>query len=663
MADQDAARNRQSKDTAGLLRALFPCQPVLRDGSVVGAWHVAAAQRQALAPDDDPKGARFNVDVVGFVRTPDGKVAGMRASMPFGRSLAARVQDALELAAVAKEGSPERAASLDAFAHAMRASTILEGSHQATANDRDKGLHSDNMRAAMQQLLGSRAQGAEFEAALVEHGAAASASLRKAMASWDPDAIDILFENRRAGGDLAKSWDGLDRSFDPVAPLALAIDAMPSQVKVMAELWARDPEAMRAAAGEGDWKGYLSGVRNTEGKIPDHLAHLLPTATKAVSDSGPESEHELRATIMLRALEGVPPFLLPSGRRDWATLVKVMPKINKHLQRETLPGVSAREAKQSRRVRLELVINALVSKKTREHDYEWALNRFRRMARDFAHQIVIPALVIEGGEALDLDTKEIARCEKVAHSLLFSGRSFADMFDTADHWNFPSQRFNLKDVNLRWGGQAQWNRGVPEGMVLDRHVTVPTSLPVLMKALGDARNPISWNVLKHAAECEAGTHRILVIKQADSAGPTMSFAHVAIDSDQVSLVKHVTPQGGEPDQQCKRVVAAYVAAATHAAGPDLFLLRDVSHDMKAVAGYPICPGAWRAVADSWSEGAVFLRSSSLAQVAETSRKLLAEGAHEWLPEKPLKYVRPEAVVDGHSPDLEAAEPAHELAFG
>ncbi len=581
-----------------LLAELFPCGLLTRDGAVVGGWfthdagylggmpHVMAAWR---GEDGLPAAAdlecwrgdfREGIDILSAARKSYARQPG------FGHVVG--VMDALASGTDAHAGcwsshGPGRVNP----AHRLRTTSYAMESAIKAAMPRTPGLH----------------------AAVRAHAAGVGAAMAPFLATLDGDALRECREG--ALFDVfSKSWDGVDSTFVPAAPLREAARDVPACARFLAGEWEGHRHAILAAGADVSGAALVRHVASVNhGVPPAAVRHWGSLATwKAEAAGGtPAIEAPIWALRALAQSASFPVDWLPRDG-DWSDFAQAVHLVLKAANLVSpVDGNGRREGPPPR-------IGAMLDVRGRWGEWHAALTReaggppgqpvrdVADMAEALARQVVVPALRLAGDAG-----RGGADVVHAAFAALFSGRRLRRMVAMSRRWHAALGSMDAAVAAL--GGADPrgecWPAVLPDlelGDMVARVLASPGDLAD-EGASGPDRHGVDGLghcVRSYARHCRRGASRVVGLRRLD--GTRLSTVEFTLGDGVPVASQHRGRDNAVPPPEASAFVEAYLrhVAGTFEGRRVAFPIMPGPED-ETECGYDWSrPGAWETVAGLWA---------------------------------------------------------------
>lgn len=629
----EAARDGTAKgrvDHEALLRKLHPARLVERDGQVVGAWAVVATRMRSQSAEAPRGPLSFDADVQGFVRTADG-VAGLRARVPLDGRLRESVEAALH-GLGATDDVALRARSDADFSSAMRHAATLAGLAGPEAGTAAMASLSDAVARTLDDVLGDTLDDAALDRLAQARATTMVGRMREAVASFDPDAVDLLLELECHGPALATGWSGIDRNLDDEAPLALALDTAPDRAGEFIAAWHADPDAFTAPLRDGDWEGMLASMAVARAEIPASRAGMLGEAVRAMGRIKPDTraaafgggdDARADACALLTLLDGHGAGADPVDMRGWSSLVRLAPALG---AARAWAGDGAGELLALDRgapAALERLRTASGKASLPE-----AIARVGDMAGAFAREVLRPAAAL-AGHIDGMPPAGDRRWTTAAADILWSGRPLATMVADAQSWSGPAPG-ETADAHVPVPDPA-WKAVLPGFAAEGGTISVAGSLADLDGLSAPSPGGLGVDLTGYARECAAGTRRVAAITRTmpDGSREVLSCHLLAIHGDRVEPVGVLGRDGGRVAPTCVDAISRYAASVSRDPAVDLpgILVSGVATDALRRERGIVAEGTWAEAKAAW--GRHVGAGSSARLLAGMMATHMAEGRPAW----------------------------------
>ncbi len=619
----------RSVDPLALIRRLYPCRTVERDGEVVGAWRVTRADMEAPA-SDAPKGPRrFRVTVEGFVHTSHGRARGVSAQVAYNDALAARVEAMLSSTTT---GTHE--ADGARFVDVLRTAARLV--------DQDEEVERDlatAMAGTVRDLLGDATDPRTLAVAVEAHLASTSDALVDAIDAFDPEALDLILAD--ASRDLwhGMAWSGLDDTFGHGAPLRQAVRDRPLNARLLFEAWARDPDMTGAILASEGPDGVASLYARAVG-LPSFTAGEMARAHEAMSAI--PGDARLRAFSTRADAHGdavsaiartrvVGDEFHPSTPERWATFVGLAPAVDA-VESWGLPQNWARRllGVDGNWMNAERVVGANPDAEALRDD----LAAIGDMAQAYARQVVAPAILLCRQNLDVLGPGRWPALLDAAQCMLTAGCDLAEMLDVARDWAAGS----ASEVAMISDGDdhapVAWESRLPTTTA--RLLTVE---PVFTAA--DLAGSISGKPTAHLLRrCALGSHAVVRVLEAD--GNHLSTALLSLGADGPRVVWNRAPDASPApasSDAALRTLASEHRLGAFAVAPAVGVT--LAQETEAASGYEVTHESWHRARMLWQlrlpDEAATLDHRGTAQAV---LRLMGKGAKVWMPKHPVVMERP-----------------------
>ncbi len=400
----------------------------------------------------------------------------------------------------------------------------------------------------------------------------------------------------------------MDATFEPDAPLAVALDLHPRWTHALLRLARGSNRAFLEAAWHGpgaldqllhDALGKpdggaptratcravtasLTALSDDDGTVVDRMARGDMRETRERLDDG-RSLYEAAdpAEHLARTLRHVPPDWVPRDLDGWMALGGCFPAIA-HAHRFAPPAnvaaiLDARGDWQGLLARLDQARDGDTPLASAVRDVE-------DVVRAYATQVVGPALAIRGRE-------RGVELSHVARDVLTRGRRIRRLIELSRRWHGSTLARTSSDLD-----PTGWPRAWPDWERDGIHVTELTD----GLALVSEGVELSHCVGGYGSTCRSGDGRILSVR--NDAGERLSTVQVRLGGDGPAVVQHRGRGNALPPFGARDAVAAYCRAVREGT---------LEVDAKALAplqgrsvghyGYDhAVPGAWEAMRDAWA---------------------------------------------------------------
>lgn len=632
----------RADDIHSMMRKLYPCRLVERDGEVVGAWLVVSND---TGPSADGKGLAADVEVRGFVRTPDG-VAGLKERLPLHGNLRMAVEARLDALAATVDPAA-RGKSHEDFCECVRIAAWQVNFDDVREGKRAEGL-AMSVTGTLNTVLRGRVDQGLLRGCVAERMDVVSERLDRALEAFDPDAIATLLDVTGHDAAIAGAWPGLDRGFDPDAPLVEAIIALPKRVPEIVMAWHEDPGALARSLAVGILDQHLSDRLAGTATSPVALASLLPAAARALAkmepatlDSafgdGASKDMATCVTSTLSLLDGYGPGAEPKHAGDWRALVELAPLLGEVETWSGLPGSKPDIVPMPRGPAAAL---RGIRDAAGKRPVETLLGDLDTLAIAFSQEIAIPAATVTDKLAtLPSATDEFWL--RVSRDALFSGQPLHQGILTARRWHSARKDIarSVATIDARTREALSWQPGIPDGRVGELNVVV-AKCDADLRRIGHADEGIGLDVMSSGRACVAGTRRIILVEgmRVDGTRGALSCHLLGIGPDGVRVIDDKGRRGSEAPEACRTAAARYAAGVSRAyAGAVTTVLAEGRDASASRMAYDVSAKTWSDVRGIWSEriagrspwsSAAQLTTVALAH-AEGLRTSWSAKAFEW----------------------------------
>ena len=438
-------------------------------------------------------------------------------------------------------------------------------------------------------------------------------------ATLDPKALALVASRRckLAGLAVPGTWEALDATFTPGAPLRDLVEARPGLARAIAVAYAENPKGLEAAR-EADAVEAFVAARSG---LPRRLCASVAMAS-AAAGTLPEAELPYApgdADPVLHwvgKLASLPREWVPDHPDEWVSYLRCQRAVDWARERTTDPEAAARILGGAPRW---TEVERALSHACDGEGLRRGLDAVDPMGRAFASQVAGPAMHLAGIEAGPRD-----RAGQAAAAALESGRTLAAVIADAVWWRAVRDGLDAQVAAFRHGaeGVSSWQGGIPDGSYKagthgDFAVVVLKDRDALVEEGFDGANPDGTEGLCHdlaarAGDCADGRCRVVSLRRvADGeARERLSTAVVGYGmkglSKQFMVEAHLGPGGEAPDALSASLLAKYVEdVQAGRLGPvdDMaFVPVAIRKDVSQAAGYDVdAPGQWHAARDLWAD--------------------------------------------------------------
>ena len=585
-----------------MMRKLYPCGVVDGDGEVLGAWFVTSAETR---PHPEGKGIAADVDVLGFVRTRGG-VVGLKERFPLKGSLRSAVEARLSAIAATNDPSALGKAHQD-FCEAIRVAAWQVDFDGVRDGREAEGL-AMSITGTLNFLQPGRLDQSLLRECVEERMGTVSGRLEKALGAFDPDAVATLMEVTGHDLEVAGAWAGLDRSFDPDAPLAEAFDTMPGRVPELVAAWHADPAGLADAVANGSLKAHLRGRRTMPVGVAATRAASMPVVARAldaVDDAfldeafgkGASADRVGCAEAAMSLLDGYGPEADPKGEKDWLALAMVAPLLTRIGTWAGTPGAKCDlvPMPQGPSAALRELLKA-----SNEGSVITLLDDMDAVAMAFARQVAQPAAAVSG-MAASLPPSTDGFWLRVSRDALFSGRPMLRNLEAVRRWRSSNGDLAvaLAAMDARTRQALSWPPGIPDGRMGDLSIVVAKSDDDLRR-LADMSVGLGFDATSSARACLAGTRRVVSVEGPVEGGTRrlLSCHLLGMSPDGVLVIDGRGRNGAPVPEECSLAVGKYASAV----GP---AYRDaISAVMAAGATEAAARVPYDVTASTWSEARI-----------------------------------------------------------
>ncbi len=568
----------------------YRCGTVERDGRTIAVWvtHGIAARS---SPPTGGQGSGVDLDVMWMARTPNGVEGGRLRAVP-GPTLVASV-----VAEITR-------ADLDAEARAERARDFVRNI-RSLPRDRgpgDGGGRRGNWRTVLamgksKAAIGWTGSDEPLSSACMVAIARTDAVMAGFMGSLDPKALEFVDGGLSALDTVGLAWGGLDRTFDPEAPLARAISLRPAFARILGSAWIEDPDAVRAALGQGVLDRIIVRRVMAEGLVSPRLLPALAGAERAVVAHGEQPAGLSRsdwqrtnrngaAVGLTMRLESLPGAWVPRDVDGWlafSDLVKEVDFATGLCAGADIPALL--NAGGDWRGYRDRVVRAAGMR-----DIEAAhrvMDGIDDVCRSYVRQVLDPLVAAHADAGHPhAPARGVDAVLDAGFALLFSGRSLTTMIEVSREWHAREARMRAL-VAIANDGAAKvpdWPPAYPEAWVGDVWVHVLTSeLELLAEGstgADDGIDGLGHCVGGYSERCLGGGCRILSLRRmsADGGWTRLSTAEVTNDFDHSehamggdpgldgievevaghTVVQHVGSGNSDPAEDARAALDAYL---------------------------------------------------------------------------------------------------------
>ncbi len=444
------------------------------------------------------------------------------------------------------------------------------------------------------------------------HLEALAAAMREFVDTLDPDALEWA-DLGRVPALVTGSWEGLDSTFRPGAPLRAALVARPAFSATLRRAWQEDPDAFHATMGrEGPDAVVRSALARSLprpllarlGRMADEAGATRWPVLRTREDDRGTSAHDrwIRDDLLGLAapLADLPADRLPADGA-WGDYLAASSLVGAVRARVGAGGLDP--ALGTRGNDWRGWWSRLAAAAGRDPLQAWEDSSDRHFA--FAGQVVDPALAIAGDGGTWRDTPAFAGW------MLDSSRTVARWLEEDARWHARAPAIDAALAALPGAERVDppWAPVMPDFALGDLSLHVLVTGAQLVEE-GRRDRGLDHCVGGYGGRCRDGDLRVASIRRTLADGGWERLSTVAFDMtaalslrDGVTdvVVQHRGAANAEPPPEASSLLEAYVAWV--AREPDLVAASDLAavHAEHATCGYdPRVPGNWERALAAWT---------------------------------------------------------------
>ena len=451
------------------------------------------------------------------METSDGRVVGIECIRDPAPGLPAWISRELSRASLPSGDAVSDRASARSFVAGLRKASTLVSRGMDGRTGRAPSLSA--LGWTVERALGRRPRPEIMSAASHVWLAETRERIERFLATLDPYALSLLRERTDLDDLMGRAWPGLDRTFDPEAPLAAALQARPHQARLLLRLWSEEPRSVRNAVSAGKVDRLVGGHLVTYGHLPSHLLPKLVEAERALDVVAARSRHTRPgpsgdALGHAKRLIGLSPAWQPTSTADWLAFMTLSP-LTDHARswsgpKGMLPRLLGHDGSWER------LADSIVQV-TRTTDMQLAVARVDAMATAYAQRVLMPAFALANGHDPDVGPKTWTAWRNAAHTILTSGQSLRGILHAATSWD--GSRGRVDGLRASAPAGMEWPACLPDRRYQGSRLHVVPGEVALRALLSNpspgASHPDADEIVR---QCGMGRMRAVAMLVDDGAG-------------------------------------------------------------------------------------------------------------------------------------------------